>query len=370
MKRTLFFVIGIVFFFAGALSASPVSVEDSLDINNYLHRQMIYSNTKVTNKSIREISKAQFFEAKLLFSLGDGSGFPTTLAFMKNGNGFTVSPSLNDLVETEEFLSSVNKDFRLSTPDAAIRFQDLLDLFDPWNQLDNDKAIFRQGNDWFFVRDKFFDDTKMFKVSTDPKGKVVSVLAADSNEPVEIPDDAIRQRSSEGYLSGRDPVVSPEDSLFMREKFEAQINYYFEFTENKARAIRRISKGHFYLASLVFPSDYGSFSQGFHLFKCGNNYSHSDGGKGLLTSPAFKSSILKDFELKSEDDASSFEELLDAVVPMDSFDLKYKKHFQKGGAWYFVRGDFFEKREAYIVETYENGSVKSISFDTIIIEGE
>ncbi|HVN58841.1 MAG TPA: hypothetical protein VMT63_11120 [Bacteroidales bacterium] len=72
--------------------------------------------------------------------------------------------------------------------------------------------------------------------------------------------------------------------------------------------------------------------------------------------------VRKDFTIRTEADAIVFERVLDKLYPLSWSTEKYRQHLLKDGKWYFVRGEFFENKEAVIVTLDAGKRIINISF--------
>ncbi|MFN8209550.1 MAG: hypothetical protein U0T33_01100 [Bacteroidales bacterium] len=72
--------------------------------------------------------------------------------------------------------------------------------------------------------------------------------------------------------------------------------------------------------------------------------------------------VKKEFTIKTETDAKIFEKVIDAFYPLGWSNEKYRQHLKKDGKWYFVRGEFFDNKEAVIVTLDATQRITDISF--------
>ncbi len=92
--------------------------------------------------------------------------------------------------------------------------------------------------------------------------------------------------------------------------------------------------------------------------------------EGLQTGksmPKLKSTIRKDFRLKSQKDADLLQQALDSVYKItSSSDKRAKAIIHKGDEWIFVRGSFFKKKTGFIFKV-SNGVITEIKYSLGII---
>jgi hypothetical protein len=82
-------------------------------------------------------------------------------------------------------------------------------------------------------------------------------------------------------------------------------------------------------------------------------------------------SLVKDeFLLRGEADARLLEASLDVIYPMDTDDIQYKKHYQKDGLWYFIRGKFFDQLKAFVFTPDGDGKIIRVQYYLSLPEGQ
>lgn len=81
--------------------------------------------------------------------------------------------------------------------------------------------------------------------------------------------------------------------------------------------------------------------------------------------------LKKDFAIKSEGDAITFESALDAIYPVDwTVDAEDRKHLQQDGKWLFLRGDFFGSKKGFVITLDQNFRISQIDYDLEAIKQE
>lgn len=78
--------------------------------------------------------------------------------------------------------------------------------------------------------------------------------------------------------------------------------------------------------------------------------------------PILLSLIKKSFLLKDESAAKQFEEAIDILYPIREKEIPYVEHLRKGLQWVFIRGNFFDSLQAFIVTTNAGGEVTKIVY--------
>ena len=82
--------------------------------------------------------------------------------------------------------------------------------------------------------------------------------------------------------------------------------------------------------------------------------------------PKIASFVRSDFLLKDDAAAKVFEQALDQVWKVSTFDKEHKRIKHEGNEWTFVRGDFFKEFKGFIVTTDESGKVVNVAYSLSI----
>lgn len=78
-----------------------------------------------------------------------------------------------------------------------------------------------------------------------------------------------------------------------------------------------------------------------------------------LTAP-----LKQDYTMSTKESAMLFEEVLDKLYPVGTFDEKHKTTYQIGNNWIFVRSESFGDYQGYVVETNADGTVQNIKYES------
>jgi hypothetical protein len=146
---------------------------------------------------------------------------------------------------------------------------------------------------------------------------------------------------------------------------ENYINSRFSISKEqiKSDTLKKLTIGNVYLVKATFKdaSNQGVLWEGRLAIKDGKLLEPEDLSteKKLVV---LTSLLRKDFILKSESDAKMFERVVDIFYPLGWSNEKYRAHLKKDGKWYFVRGEFFESREAVIVTLDAAQRITDVSF--------
>ncbi len=359
MHRLLFTILLSGLFYC---SHSQTNKKDSLEFSEYLHNQLEYKQIRLSCQLLDSISSAEFYCTKMNFPMGDGGYIPTSYHLIKTKSGFRPVFSTEELITSPEFLASLNNNFNLKDENSALKFQELLDIVDSRNNLNSDRAFFNRKNTWYFIRDKFFDDYDVFIIETNDKGEVTSISFRKDKNIVETTDNVIKSNSHRAEWGYKVPTVSAKDSAYLRSYFDEQTNFHFEFSKIESRLVEKICNANFYIAKLVFTQENCSSATGFNLVKTQDTIMHANNNRELLEKPEFMKSLRPNLIIKSREDAMTFEEALDVLVPIGTFDTEDKALLQLDGKWYFVRSESFGDKAAFVIETDAKGHIKSFNY--------
>ncbi len=134
-------------------------------------------------------------------------------------------------------------------------------------------------------------------------------------------------------------------------------------------ALKKVFAGPFFSVKLArTPSPGTSYGMGkLLLAKIGDSIVEPEGTMTGRSMPNLKSTIQKDFRLKTRTDAETLQTALDSVYSItSSSDKKAKAIIQNGDEWIFVRGNFFKKKKGFIF-TVKNGVITRINYSLGII---
>jgi hypothetical protein len=353
-----------LFFVLCNSSFTQTTKSDSILISDYLYSQLEYAQTRLSGNMLDSISTAELYCTKMKFPTGHGGYIPTEYHLIKTNGKFTSVYDDYELICTPEFMASLKPNFFLKDGKSALKFQELLDVVNSQNNMNSDRISFNIGQDWYFIRDVFFSKYDLFFVKTNKRGKILSIEYQRDREGLDIPENVINSDGHSVDWGYNLPKVTREDSTYLRNYFNENTNFHFEIKEQKSRLAEKITTASFYNASIVFTDGNSSSATVFKVMKTNDGVMHANSAKELLKSPQFFESLRKDFLLKTEDDAITFEEALDVIAPLGTFDIDDKEHLQIDGKWYFVRSESFGDKAAFIVEVDEKGELTNFKYDS------
>jgi hypothetical protein len=160
----------------------------------------------------------------------------------------------------------------------------------------------------------------------------------------------------------------PENDNLLMDKFIQSITK-IEKTKIVSDTLEKVFTGAFYKVAPVFTTKDGSQTCSSYDFvvKNGELIELENLSEKKIMKLLF-SLLQSGFYLKSDGDAKFFETALDKIYPLDWSDSKYKEHLKINKKWYFVRGKFFDSKEAFIITLDENSKISQIDFDLKAIE--
>ena len=175
LKRTLMMVsFGLALGVAGAF-AQVTTAADQEFFNQHIGDLVTLRPTSIDNPVLSRIFMARFFSVEVVVN---GGSEKETVA--RQGSGLVQVSTPSTTASMPSFLKLFKPDFRLKSEDDAHGLQDALDVLYPistdFGSDDvNAKTFKHSGNQWTFIRGKFFDHFKGFVITTDGTGFVTNV---------------------------------------------------------------------------------------------------------------------------------------------------------------------------------------------------
>lgn len=158
----------------------------------------------------------------------------------------------------------------------------------------------------------------------------------------------------------------------MAETKNEDIIIYLESTRQYSETViadatlAKVSSGIFVESSINYNLsnlEYGGFPKYFLFMKQGDKFIQLNTiPEQIPLTQEFIESIRKDFTLKTDDDALTFQTML------SSFDKNYSPagFYSESDTWYFVRKDWFGDKQGYIVSCDKDGKVLKIDYSSKI----
>jgi hypothetical protein len=129
---------------------------------------------RLTADAIGKVFSATMYSVTVVGS--DGSSTNSVVA--RTGDDISIIAIPMSTADMPDVVKLIKADFTIKAEADAHVFQSALDVIYPIDSNGDDagaKAIRHNGNQWIFIRGKFFDHFKGFIVTTDDGGKVTGV---------------------------------------------------------------------------------------------------------------------------------------------------------------------------------------------------
>ncbi|MBW2593479.1 MAG: hypothetical protein JRE58_10875 [Deltaproteobacteria bacterium] len=169
MKKILWVVFIIVLFLSGSVYARELSQEEKTSIQNVIHKMIKIDASRIDSPAMGKVFASTFYNVKLTRALSSGSLGMGKLLLAKVGNNLIEPEGTQTGRSMPNLRSAIRQDFRLnSRKDAELLQQALDSVYKITSSSDvKAKAIIHKGDEWIFVRGKFFKKKKgfIFKVA-------------------------------------------------------------------------------------------------------------------------------------------------------------------------------------------------------------
>ncbi|MGH8274108.1 MAG: hypothetical protein ACRES9_07635 [Gammaproteobacteria bacterium] len=159
---------------AGAL-AQGASPADQQFFNQHIGDLVKLKLVSLDNPALPKVFSGQFYKVDVIVAEGG-----TTVIVARQGSELVQMATPSSTADMPGFLKLLSTSFRLESDEDAHKLQDALDVLYPINsdfggEDAQAKTIKHAGNEWTFVRGKFFEHYKGFVFTTDKKGAVTNV---------------------------------------------------------------------------------------------------------------------------------------------------------------------------------------------------
>ncbi len=176
MKKVIFTAMSLTLAVAasGAL-AQGASPADQQFFNENIGKLVKLKPAPLDNPALAKVFSAKFYNVDVIVA---GGG--TKVLIGRKGSDLVQVTTPSTTADMPGFQKLLNTDFRLKSDENAHTLQDALDILYPISSDFGDddaqaKTIKHAGNEWTFVRGKFFDHFKGFVVTTNADGVVTDV---------------------------------------------------------------------------------------------------------------------------------------------------------------------------------------------------
>jgi hypothetical protein len=172
-------IFGIILIFSISLikiNAQDIPATDNLLIEKFMKSVTSIEKVKIDSDTLAKVFTGAYYQVTTVFTIKDGtSSCESYKLVVKNGDLI----ELEDLGITKKLdilFSLLRDDFYLKNEGDAKVFETSLDKIYPlgWSDADN-KEHLKKGNQWYFVRGKFFDSKKAFIVTLDQNSRISQI---------------------------------------------------------------------------------------------------------------------------------------------------------------------------------------------------
>ncbi len=133
---------------------------------------------RLSDAAVTSVFAVPIYRVKII--INDPNGNPTTSVLVgRSGSAIQVISQPSEGGDCPELHKLLKTTFKLNGDAAAATVQSALDVLFPLYGPDADvKAIRHTGNEWTFVRGKFFENATGFILTTDATGRITGVRGA------------------------------------------------------------------------------------------------------------------------------------------------------------------------------------------------
>jgi hypothetical protein len=158
------------------LTAQTVSSQDEKVINDFLKKTLNQEIEVVAPDAVSKVFVGKFYKVNPGFDFPDGSGYCTDYSFNVNAGVIVVNEKLSTDMDLPQLLSIVKKGFLLKDEATAKLFEAALNTLYP---VDEDEVAalkhMKKGNQWIFLRDKFFDNRTAVIATVSANGTITKL---------------------------------------------------------------------------------------------------------------------------------------------------------------------------------------------------
>jgi hypothetical protein len=149
--------------------AQGLTEQENTLLDTYLKSVVTGEKEKVVSDTLNKVIPGPVYKLNAGFADPDGTSFCTQYYFIiKDGKLLRFGK--------EALMSVIKSGFAIKTEADAKVFEAALDQIFPlsWSSED-EKKHFKKSNNWYFVRDDFFEFYSGFEVIVDPSGKITGI---------------------------------------------------------------------------------------------------------------------------------------------------------------------------------------------------
>ncbi|HTW93171.1 MAG TPA: hypothetical protein VMD30_00155 [Tepidisphaeraceae bacterium] len=174
MLRTITLALLSFAFLPVGLFAQAVSADDQAFIDKHVSEIVKITPTKMEDANVAKVFAAPFFKLDVEIQDPDGSSEGQSVIVARVGDKLVNASRPDTTQDLPNFSKTVNPSFKLATDDDAKTMQAAFDALYPIASTDDQKVegFKHSGNEWTFIRGKFFQNSMGFVVDTDASGVV------------------------------------------------------------------------------------------------------------------------------------------------------------------------------------------------------
>ncbi len=169
MKKILSVSLILFLFLFGSVYAQSLSGEEKTSIQTVIHKMIQIDAVKIGSPAMEKIFAGTFYTVKLARKTPNGTTGMGKLLLAKVNDRFVEAEGTQTNRPMPNLKSTFRKKFRLNSQKDAELLQEALDrIYKITSSSDKEaKTILHKGDEWIFVRGKFFKKKKgfIFKVA-------------------------------------------------------------------------------------------------------------------------------------------------------------------------------------------------------------
>ena len=174
MKTLLLYLLLLIV--PASIAAQTINSQDEKAINDFLKQTLSQDITVVVPDAVSKVFSGKFFIVSPKFGFPEGEGYCSDYFFNVNAGVVVVNEKFSTDMELPVLLSLVKKGFLLKDEASAKLFEAALNTLYP---VDEDELPgikhMKKGNQWIFLRDKFFDDQTGVIATVSANGTIIKL---------------------------------------------------------------------------------------------------------------------------------------------------------------------------------------------------
>lgn len=175
MKKLILYCF--IFLFSSTLSGQQVPDNDKAAINGYINKMMYLDLKPVVSDALPAVFNGKFYIVHQEFKFDTtGTWICQNIKLNVNGSSVSYLEGLNSNMVVNSLPLLVKKEFLLKDENAAAKFESALNVIYPYEERDKDQIKhMKKGDQWIFVRGKFFDNYSALIITVGPKGAIKKI---------------------------------------------------------------------------------------------------------------------------------------------------------------------------------------------------